>query len=287
MISIFKHELKLYSHSLVTYVFGAFLLAFVGLGAMIYNIEQSVSNFEYVLDTIAIVFIILVPILTMRVISEEKKQKTDQLLYSLPISSTDVVVGKFLSMAVLFLVPTLIICFYPLIFNKFGDVYLPVSYISILGFFFLGLALISIGEFVSSLTESQGIAAGICVVLLLFNYYSATLAEYVSATSVGALVAILVVVVIIGLVVKLLTKSNFAGLISVIILAVAILVAFFVDQSILDNLLPTILHELSLFERFEIFVNGIFDIKVLFYDISVIIFFLFLTVQSLEKRRYN
>ncbi len=89
MIAVLKHELRLYFHSLTAYVFGAFLLAFVGIGAMLYNIQAAVSNFEFVLSFGSLVFVVIVPILTMRVIAEERKQKTDQLLsLSEYISST-------------------------------------------------------------------------------------------------------------------------------------------------------------------------------------------------------
>ncbi len=88
MTAVFKHELRSYFHSLTAYFFGAFLLVITGIGAMIYNIQNAVSNFEYVLSFGCIILVLIVPLLTMRVIAEEKKQKTDQLLYSLPISTT-------------------------------------------------------------------------------------------------------------------------------------------------------------------------------------------------------
>ena len=116
MSAIFKHELHNYFHSLTAYVFGAFLLAFVGFGAMYYNIQAAISNFEYVLSFGSLVFVVIVPILTMRVIAEEKKQKTDQLLYSLPITTVQVILGKYLALLVLYLIPLAIISIYPLIF---------------------------------------------------------------------------------------------------------------------------------------------------------------------------
>ena len=79
MTAVLKHELRAYFHSLTAYVFGAFLLAFVGIGAMMYNLQAAVSNFEYVLSFGCLVFVVIVPILTMRVIAEERRQKTDQL----------------------------------------------------------------------------------------------------------------------------------------------------------------------------------------------------------------
>lgn len=109
MIAVLKHELRNYFHSLTAYVFGAFLLAFVGIGAMLYNLQAAVSNFEFVLSFSSLVFVVIVPILTMRVIAEERKQKTDQLLYSLPISTTEVVIGRYLALLVLYFIPLCVI----------------------------------------------------------------------------------------------------------------------------------------------------------------------------------
>lgn len=159
MKAVLKHELSGYFHSLTAYVFGAFLLVFVGIGSMLYNIQQAVANFEYVLGFISLIFVGLVPILTMRVLAEERKQRTDQLLYSLPITTTDIILGKYLALLVVFLIPLVIVAFYPLIFAKFGDVYLLTSYGSLIAFFIMGAALIAIGMFISSLTENLGMAA--------------------------------------------------------------------------------------------------------------------------------
>ena len=192
MIAVLKHELSNYFHSLTAYIFGAFLLAFVGIGAMIYNIQQAVANFEYVLSFVSLIFVVLVPVLTMRVIAEERKQKTDQLLYALPITTTQVVVGKYLALLTVYLFPLGIVSVYPLIFARYGEVYLPASYGSIAAFFIMGAALIAIGTFISSLTENQGFAAGIAIPVILLNYYSVSLAEHVSATAFGSAAALCV-----------------------------------------------------------------------------------------------
>ena len=287
MIAVFKDELKSYFHSLTAYVFGAFLLAFVGVGSMLYNLQAAVSNFEFVLSFGSLIFVIIVPILTMRVISEERKQKTDQLLYSLPISTTEVVIGKYLALLVVYLVPLCIISIYPLIFRRFGEVYLLTSYGSILAFFVLGAALIAIGVFISSLTENQGLSAGIGVAVILLNYYSVSLSEYVSSTAMGTVIAICVLILALGAVIRYLTKNeNLAyGVCIVLILAVA--AVSYLDIKKFEGLLPNIMKTLSLFERFYAFVNGVFDMTAIVYYLSVIAFFLFLSVQSLEKRRYN
>mgnify|MGYP002650343356 CR=1 FL=1 len=208
MTAVLKHELRLYFHSLTAYVFGAFLLAFVGIGAVLYNIQAAVSNFEFVLNFSSLIFVVIVPILTMRVIAEEKKQKTDQLLYSLPISTTQVILGKYAALLILYLIPLAIISLYPLIFSQFGDVYLLTSYGSILAFFILGAALIAVGMFISSLTDNQGMAAGIGIAVILLNYYSVSLPEYVSATAAGSAVALVVLFLAMGAVIRYVTKNG-------------------------------------------------------------------------------
>lgn len=287
MIAVLKHELRLYFHSLTAYVFGAFLLAFVGIGAMLYNIQAAVSNFEFVLSFGSLVFVVIVPILTMRVIAEERKQKTDQLLYALPITTTQVILGKYLALLVVYLIPLALISLYPLLFAQFGEVYLPTSYGSILAFFVLGAALIALGVFISSLTDNQGFAAGIGIAAILLNYYSVSLSEYISSTAFGSLAALCVLVVLLAMLVKYLTKNETLAYFGAGGLLVLIMGFYMYDPTKFEGLLPQIMADLSLFERFYVFVNGVFDMTAIVYYLTVIIFFLFLAVQSLEKRRYN
>ena len=287
MIAVLKHELSGYFHSLTAYIFSAFLLAFVGIGVLIYNIQSAVANFEYVLGYVCLGFVVIIPILTMRVIAEERKQKTDQLLYSLPIRTSQIVVGKYLALLMVYLVPLCIVALYPLIFAQFGEVYLLTSYGSLFAFFVMGAAMIAVGTFISSLTENQGFAAGITIPVILLNYYSVSLAEHVTATAFGSFAALCVFAVVIGVVIRFLTQNeNLAYGIS-ILLIIILGVAYFVDSAKFEGLLPDIMTKLSLFERFYSFVNGVFDLTAIVYYVTVIIFFLFLSVQSLEKRRYN
>lgn len=287
MTAILKHELKSYFHSLTAYVFGAFLLVMVGFGSVYYNLMAAVSNFEYVLSFGSIIFVIIVPLLTMRVIAEERRQKTDQLLYSLPVTTTQVVLGKYLALLAVYLVPLGIISTYPLIFSRYGEVYLPTSYGSLFAIFVMGAALIAVGVFLSSLTENQGMAAGITVAVILFNYYSVSLSEYVSTTILGTLAALVVLALILGGIAGLVTGSDVMGYAVAFVLLGCICIIGFTDASVLEGLLPDLMRSLSLFERFNAFVSGVFDLTALVYYGSVILFFLFLTVQSLEKRRYN
>ena len=286
MKAVFKHEVSLYYHGLMAYVFAAFLLEFIGIGAMLYNINSAMANFEYALGTFSIAFVGLVPVLTMRVMAEEKKQKTDQLLSLLPITSTDIVLGKYFAMALVFVLPMLVACVYPFIFSFYGDVYLPTSYGALFAFICLGLALIAIGMFISSLTESQGMAAGIGVVVMLFLYYSATLANYISS-QVFNVVVLVVLAAMLGLLVRKLTNSDVAGLGVFLAGAAALAVTWFVKPEALTGLVPDMMQKLSPFERLYTFVNGVFDVTGIVYYASIAVFFLFLCVQVWERKRYN
>lgn len=287
MSAVFRHELRSYFHSLTAYVFGAFLLAVIGIGAMLYNLEAAVSNFEFVLSFASIIFVVIVPILTMRTMAEERRQRTDQLLYSLPITTTQVVLGKYLALLVVYLIPLAVVSLYPLLFSQFGEVYLPTSYGSLFAFFLMGAALLAVGMFLSSLTDSQGFAAGIGVAAILLNYYSVSLAEYTSSTAMGSLIALYVIALLLGVVIHNLTRNENLAYGVTLVLIAALSVAYFVNSSAFEGLLPDIMTKLSLFRQFNSFVNGAFDLTAIVYYVSVMGFFLFLSVQSMEKRRYN
>lgn len=287
MGAIFRHELRNYFHSLTAYVFGAFLLAVIGIGAMFYNLEAAVSNFEFVLSFASIIFVVIVPILTMRTMAEERRQRTDQLLYSLPITTTQVVLGKYFALLVVYLIPLAVISLYPLLFSQFGEVYLPTSYGSLFAFFLMGAALLAVGMFLSSLTDNQGFAAGIGIAAILLNYYSVSLAEYTSSTAMGSLIALYVIALLLGVVIRGLTRNENLAYGVALVLIAALSVAYFVNSSAFEGLLPDIMTKLSLFRQFNSFVNGAFDLTAIVYYVSVMGFFLFLSVQSMEKRRYN
>jgi ABC-2 type transport system permease protein len=285
--AIFKHEVKSYFTGLTAYVFGAFLLLFAGIYTMAYNLNALMVNFEYVPASMSFVFLIIVPILTMRTIAEERRQKTDQLLYALPISMTEVVLGKFFALLVVFLVPTAIMGLYPLVLSAFGDVYLPAAYGAIVGFFFLGAALLSIGLFLSSVTESQAVAAGLCFVVMLVNYILASLADYLPTSAYGSFVAFTVLVLLVVLILWRMTRSSFAALLVGILLEGGLSAWYLSDSTAFESLFPDILEQFSLYQRFYTFVNGVFDLTGIVYFLTVIALFLFLTVQSMEKRRWS
>ena len=233
-------------------MFGAFLLLFIGLGSMLYNIQAAVSNFEFVLNFSSLIFVVIVPILTMRVIAEERKQNRPAALRPSHQHGSGHR-GKYLALLILFLIPLAIISIYPLIFSQFGDVYLPTSYGSILAFFIMGAALIALGMFISSLTDNQGLAAGIGIAVILFNYYSVSLSEYVSSTAMGSVVALLVLILALAAIIRYLTKTRLWPTGSDWCWSLATLAMYLVNSTVFEGLLPEIMKALSLFDRFTTF----------------------------------
>ena len=157
MKAIYKRELAAYAHSMTGCVATAFLLAVVGLYFMAYNLYQGTPGFATALNAASFLLILVVPLLTMRSLAEERKNRTDQLLLTAPVSVTGVVLGKFAAMATVFAVPCVLFCLCPLILKiasgSSGVVYFQSDYATILAFFLMGCLFLSVGLLLSALTE--------------------------------------------------------------------------------------------------------------------------------------
>lgn len=169
MTAVFRHEMRLLFSGLTAYVYGMFSLLAVAVYMMYYNLSRGYANFEYALAGASFALLIMIPILTMRVIAEEKKQKTDQLLYSLTVSTTQVVVGKFLALLLTSVIPFVFVVAYPVVLRQYGSLYLPTAWGALAGYIMLTASLLAIGIFISSLTESQPMAAGICFAAMVLD----------------------------------------------------------------------------------------------------------------------
>lgn len=287
MTAIYRRELGSYFHGMTTYVFIAFLLVFSGIYTMIYNLNAGYPNFEYVLQAMSIIFLIAIPVLTMRVVAEERRQKTDQLLYALPLGMTRVVLGKYLAMLTVVAIPCAIMGLYPLLLSAFGSVFLPTAYGTLVGFFLLSATLAAIGLFISSLTENQAVAAGLCFGVMLLLFFMADLSDLVPDSTGASLAALLVTVLAAAGLVRLFTRSTPAALVVAIAGEAGLFVAYLTASYAFAGLFGKLADGLSVFERFYVFANGVFDLTAVLYFLSVIAVALFLAVQSMEKRRWS
>ena len=287
MLAIYKRELKSYLTSMVGYLFMFFVLLIAGIYFSAYQLSAAYPKFEYTLNAMTFVFLIAVPILTMRVLAEERKQKTDQLLLTSPVSVSGIVMGKYLALVTIYAIPIAVLATYPLIMSKFGTVAFGSAYTALLGFFLLGSANIAIGVFFSAITESQVIAAVLTFVFLfafyMMNGISSFFSEGALSTCITFGLLILAAALIIYTMIKNLLISAAVCVIGEIILAII----YVVNSSFFSGGIQKVLNIVNLSSHFDNFANSIFDIKGILYFVSVIAVCLFLTVQSIAKRRWN
>lgn len=159
MFAIFKRELKAYFTSPLGYVFLAIFYAFSGLFFYIFSLSVGSTDISSVFLMMFIVLMVFVPLLTMRLLSEDKKQKTDQLILTAPVSLLSIVMGKFLAAYAIFAIGVAVMPVYGFVMSNFATVsWLPI-WGNTVGLLLLGGIFVSIGLFISSLTENQMIAA--------------------------------------------------------------------------------------------------------------------------------
>lgn len=287
MTAIYKKELKSYFLNMTGFVFISFLLLMTGIFVTAYNLLYTFASLTYAIGSLQLVLMLTVPMLSMRIIAEEKKNRTDQLLYSLPIPMHKIVLAKYLAMLTVFLIPTAIVSLYPPILSMFGAVPLYPSYAALLGFFLLGAALIALCMFFSSLCESQVIAAVIGFGTILLLYLLPTLSLMLPPTASASLIAFLLCGVLIALLLYAISKSLFLSIGCGTLLVLPTLIVYIAKPSLFQGLFRRLLGSLAVFSRFENLVSGIFDVTAIVYYLSIIVFFVFLTVQSMEKKRYT
>ena len=288
MLAIYKRELKSYFHSMTGCVFIAFLVMFTGIYFMAYNLNAGYPYFSYTLSGSLIVFLVGIPLLTMRSFSEERKTKTDQLLLTAPVSLTKVVLGKYFAMVTVLAVPNVIFCLFPLLIKLQGTAYLLVDYSSIAVFFLLGCVYLAIGMFMSSLTESQIIAFISTFGILLLLYLWDGILAFLPSSALCGMIGILLILTLIVVYIYHMTKNwMLAAGIEAVGIAAALIV-YFVKSSLYENLLTKLLGRLALADVFmNISSSNIVDVSGLLLYVSILIIFVFLTIQTIQKRRWS
>lgn len=287
MLAIYKKELKSYLTSMQGYVFMAFIMLVLGIYFTAYNLNYASPDFGTTLNSVTFVFLIITPILTMRILAEEKRNKTDQLLFTSPVPIWKIVFGKYLGMVTIYLIPVVITLFYPLILAKYGTVSYPMTLTAIVGFFFLGCANIAVGLFLSSITESQVIAVVLTFVVLFCSFVMNGIESFFSQTAMASMLAFAVLAVLIAMVVYQMTKDNILTGITGVVLLGAVVIIYIVKSSLYEGAIQKLLDLLAIANHFDNFVGGILDFSGIVYMLSVICIFIFLTVQSIQKRRWS
>lgn len=287
MIAVLKRELKTYFLTPTGYIFMGFFLLISGFFFAIGNLFSASPNYNSMLSTINFVFMILVPILTMRLLAEESRQKTDQLLLTSPLSVTEIVLGKYLAAVTVFLLTVAVTCIYPIILSFFGSIAVSEIIGGYLGFILLGSSFIAVGLFISSLTENQVVAAVVTFSALLLFWIIDVLQQVLpNDTTSGIIFSGLIVAGLVFLIYRS-VKNYFLTVITALIGIGGITAGYLINKGIYDGIILRFIDWISLLKRFEPFWRGNLSLSPIVFFLSFITLFIFLTIQMIEKRRWN
>jgi ABC-2 type transport system permease protein len=236
----------------------------------------------------AFLLLLVVPLLTMRLLTEEKRQHTDQMLITSPLSVTAIVLGKYLAAAAVYLMTLLVTVLFPVMMSFFS--LLGLEWWKILGgyigLFLLGCSFIAVGMFFSSLTESQIVAAFATFAALLVMWIIDALISMVPTVWVYGLAFVAIVAAGLALLVWLSTRSILATVATVVVLGGGIAALAVLQPPLFEGLVAKVMAWFSLLKRYEDFNLGILGLSPVVYYLSFSAAFVFLTVRMIDRKRW-
>ena len=287
MTAIFKREFKSCFTGMIGWVIAAVSLFFLGLYFTNRNLLYASSDFASVLYTMTMILLFLLPAISMRSYAEERKNKTDQLLLTSPVSIPAIVAGKFLAELAVFALPLAVAAVMPLLLQAFGTVSLVAAYSALLGYLLLGGACLAVGTWISALTENQILAYLATFGALLVAYLMNGIQTMFTTGNLLAFIVFMIVLLVASVLVGVICKRLAAGAVVFCAGAVVLFVLFQLRPAWLLTAFNAVLSALALFEPFKDIVGGMFSIPAIVYYLSVMGLFLFLTGQALARRRWN
>lgn len=287
MLAIVKREFKAYFSSPTGFVFVGFFLLLTGFFFVLTNVLPANPDYNAVLGSITFIFLIVVPVLTMRLMSEETKQKTDQLLLTSPLSLTKMVLGKYFAAVGVFLLTLLITALYPVLLSFFGPIGTWEILGGYIGFFLLGSSFIAVGLFVSSLTDNQVVAAIVTFVSLLFMWLIDWIQQGIPVDRISGIVFAGLLALGAGVFVYMTTRTIFVSLAVLIVGSGIVTGMYFLNPIFFDGLIVRVLDWFSLLARYSDFAMGVLSISPILYYVTFCTIFIFLTIRVIEKRRWS
>lgn len=287
MTAIFKREFKSCFTGMIGWVIAAVSLFFLGLYFTNRNLLYASSDFASVLYTMTMILLFLLPAISMRSFAEERKNKTDQLLLTSPVSIPAIVAGKFLAELAVFALPLAAAVVMPLLLQAFGTVSLVAAYSALLGYLLLGGACLAVGTWISALTENQILAYLATFGALLVAYLMNGIQTMFTTGNLLAFIVFMIVLLVASVLVGVICKRLAAGAVVFCAGAVVLFVLFQLRPAWLLTAFNAVLSALALFEPFKDIVGGMFSIPAIVHYLSVMGLFLFLTGQALARRRWN
>lgn len=288
MLAVYKRELKAYFTSSTGFIFMGFFLLLSGFFFTMTNLFGASPNYNSVLGSITFVFLLVVPILTMRLFPDDKRQKTDQLLLTSPLNLGGIIVGKYLASVTVFFLTLLITVIYPIILSFFGTLAVWEILGGYIGFMLLGSAFIAIGLFVSALTDNQVIAAVVTFSALLLMWILDWIQQGLPTDRVSGIIFAGIIALAAGVFVYFNTKNIYVGVATTLVGAAIIVGTFFLaDKYFFEGFIVRIFEWFSLIKRYDEFQMGILSLSPIVYYLTFSASFVFLTIRVLEKKRWS
>ena len=287
MAAIFKREMKMYFSSMIGYVFTAFFVLVTAIYFSLQNILSLSPQFENVFNSVIMMFLILAPILTMRLLSEETKQKTDQLLLTSPVSVVGVVLGKFFAAVTVFIIALVITMLFPLILSFYGSIAVAQIIGSYIGFFLLGSSFIAVGLWISSITDNQIVSAVATFAAVFLLLMVETIVSSASGNLTFSFIFALIIALLIATYFYSNTKDWSVGIIVFIVEAAVLAILYLKKPGVFYGLAGNFASMFAVLTRYNNFAMGILDLGSVVYFISFIGVFLYFTVRVIEKRRWS
>ena len=287
MTAVYKRELRAYMSNVYGWLFMAVLLLFVGFLVFLENLMAGQPSIEYALLGGEYVLPLLIPVLCMRSMAEDRRNKTDMFYLSLPMKTSAVVLGKYFALLTVFALPCGVIATYPLVLGAFGNVNFLGAYASLLFFFLLGAALIAVCQFLSALTDNLVVAAVLGVIGSLVLFALPILGYVLPEAAVVSFAGLLVLYALAAGITYLATRNSVLTVIVAALLIIPTSVAYLLIPELFAGLLPALLVFFGPFSHFEnAAAVGIFSISSLVLLLSYALFFVVLTVRAADKKRW-
>ena len=284
MWNLYKKELFSYLHSMLAYVFIAFFVGASGIYYSYYCLSYGVMDYSYyVLLSIVILLIVAVPILTMKLVAEEKKQKTDQLLLTSPIKVSSIIVGKYLAVETLFVVALCVTAVFPMVSGLFGEMNYRSLFSGFLGYFLMGSALIAVGLFLSAITDNPIIAAALSFGVVLFTFLANNAVQNIPSRPRYTILFLVVAALLLAFCFYLKTKNLWVAIGIGVLCMAAVFLVYAWKPELYEDGVASIFAWFSVLSRFNDFVNGILNLSSIVYYVSFICVFLFLTIIVFKK----
>lgn len=287
MTAVYKRELRAYMSNVYGWLFMAVLLLFVGFLVYLENLRVGQPSIEYALLGGEYVLPLLIPVLCMRSMAEDRRNKTDMFYLSLPMKTSAVVLGKYFALLTVFALPCGVIATYPLVLGAFGNVNFLGAYASLLFFFLLGAALIAVCQFLSALTDNLVVAAVLGVIGSLVLFALPILGYVLPEAAVVSFAGLLVLYALAAGITYLATRNSILTVIVAALLIIPTSVAYLLIPELFAGLLPALLVFFGPFGHFEnAAAVGIFNVSSLVLLLSYALFFVVLTVRAADKKRW-